>query len=130
MYFSDTCQEHRIYFLHESSGFFTSSLKKGKLLMAYEKKFHLFIESLNLIRSIILKNSMVTHKTRKTDSHRFHSWIPYYYCNRTQSTALLKKLSEFLFISRVYKLTMGIFLAMVCFILKALVSSVSNAFFP
>lgn len=41
--------------------------------MADKKKFHLFIESLNLIRSIILKNSMVTHKTRKTDSHRFHT---------------------------------------------------------
>lgn len=70
MHFSDTCQEHRIYFLRESSGFFTSSFKKGKIT---DGLFHLFIESLNLIRSIILKNSMVTHKTRETDSHRFHT---------------------------------------------------------
>ena len=130
MHFSDTCQEHRIYFLHESSGFFSLLvLRRGKLLMAYKKKFHLFIESLNLIRSIILKNSMVTHKTQKTDSHGFHTWIPYYYCNRSQNTALLQKLSEFLFISRAYKLTMGIFLAMVCFVLKALLSSISIACF-
>lgn len=98
--------------------------------MAY-KKFHLFIESLNLIRSIILKNSMVTQKMRKTDSHRSHSWVSYYYCSRTQSPASLKKLSEFLLISTVYKLTMGIFLAVVVYlVLKALVSSISIAFSP
>lgn len=95
--------------------------------MAY-KKSHLFIESLNLIRSIILKNSMVTQKMRKTDSHRSHPWVSYYYCSGTQSPVSLKKLSEFLLISTVYKLTMGIFLAVVCLVLKTLVTSISIAF--
>lgn len=73
---------------------------------------------------------MATHKTRKTDSHRSRSRMAYYYCSRAENTASLKKLSEFLFISRVYKLTMGIFLAMVCLVLKDLASLTSPAFFP
>lgn len=36
--------------------------------MAY-RKFHLFIESLNLIRSILLKDSMVTHRKGRTEAH-------------------------------------------------------------
>lgn len=37
--------------------------------MAY-KKLHLFIESLNLIRSTLLKDSMVTHRKGGTDAER------------------------------------------------------------
>lgn len=97
--------------------------------MAY-KKLHLFIESLNLIRSIILRNSIVTHKKRETDSHRPLTRRAYFCRREAQRMASLKKLSELLFILRVYKLTMGIFLAMVCLVLKALVSSISIAFSP
>lgn len=54
---------------------------------------------------------MVTRQTWETDSHRSHAWIDYENGSRAQSSSSLKKLSEFLFISRVYKLTLGIFLA-------------------
>lgn len=38
MHFSDTCQEHRIYFLHESTAFLTPSLKQGKITGGLLKK--------------------------------------------------------------------------------------------
>lgn len=54
--FSDICQQHGICFPHESFPFSLCTLKReiGDGLLK-KKKLHLFIESLNLIRSIILK---------------------------------------------------------------------------